>query len=367
MSDIAHAKSALDSLATKSRAHFYKPMQIAEILRKYRLGQENINPLNVETYRTKSKKWRDDVSVVLTGNTSTSSARFQDNLFEQNAIPPNVMNILAQENNRTNGAVEAYIYGLFAKRLGSISSSVQYCQEHDKDTFKLEDFLKSFWLESGLRRSIDKVFESVVFALFSAIVVGIEAEVELSYNLEKKPIILEFEDFTKAVLNLSLSEAVFKTSASVHRIGATNAADRGLDIWTNFGVIVQIKHLSLTEGVAEDVCNSLSADRIVIVCKQAEQAVITSLLTQIGWKSKIQSVITEKQLIKWYEKALRGKFSDLLGSNLLLLLQNEIQKEFPSTLDDTFINFYKARNYHLLPVDDIWLPESGCEILSDNN
>ena len=46
-------------------------------------------------------------------------------------------------------------------------------------------------------------------------------------------------------------------------------------------------------------------------------------------------------------------------------LQNEIQREFPSTLDNKFIKFYKDRNYHLLPIDAIWLPESGNHTISN--
>ena len=366
MTTILDAKRALDSLVSKSRAHLYKPMQIAEILREYRLNPDMLTPLDLETYRTKSKKWRDLVSIQLVGNKSTSSARFQDDLFNDNAIPPHILNILAIENSEKFGVVEAYIYTLFAKRLGSVSNSVDYCLSHDASNFKLNEFMDSFWSEPGLKRSVDKVFECVVYALFASIVEAINVEITLSYNPEKKVIIEEFEDFTKAVLNISVSDTIFQTNGSVHRIGATNAADRGLDIWTNFGVIVQIKHLSLSEELAEGICNSLTADRIVIVCKKADSKIIASLLNQIGWKSKIQSIITEDQLIKWYEKALRGQYSSLLSGSLLLNLQNEIQREFPSTLDNKFIKFYKDRNYHLLPIDDIWLPESGNHAISNH-
>ena len=55
MSTVNEAKAALDSLVTKSRAHLYKPMQIAEILRVHRLKEDDIEPLSLETYRTKSK------------------------------------------------------------------------------------------------------------------------------------------------------------------------------------------------------------------------------------------------------------------------------------------------------------------------
>ncbi len=72
------AKKALDVLIQKSRVHLYKPIQIAEILYKHRT-EKNINLLNLEDYRAKSKKWRDDVCVDLLGRKCTSSAKFQDN------------------------------------------------------------------------------------------------------------------------------------------------------------------------------------------------------------------------------------------------------------------------------------------------
>ena len=58
--DILLAKQALDSLIKKARVHLYKPIQIAEILHRDRtIG--DIDALNKETYRNKSKTWRDVV------------------------------------------------------------------------------------------------------------------------------------------------------------------------------------------------------------------------------------------------------------------------------------------------------------------
>lgn len=102
------AKAALDNVIKKSRVHLYKPIQVAEILYRDRVYKD-INLLSLEDYRTKSKKWRDEASIVLLGRVSTSSARFQDDLFNENAIPPTVLDVLGKENRRTKGAVEAYI------------------------------------------------------------------------------------------------------------------------------------------------------------------------------------------------------------------------------------------------------------------
>ena len=48
------AKNALDKIISKSRVHFYKPIQIAEILYKIRT-EKNINPMNLEEYEMKAK------------------------------------------------------------------------------------------------------------------------------------------------------------------------------------------------------------------------------------------------------------------------------------------------------------------------
>ncbi len=43
----------------------------------------------------------------------TSSHKFQDNFFDKNAMPPEILSILAEENNRYIGIVECDIYQRF--------------------------------------------------------------------------------------------------------------------------------------------------------------------------------------------------------------------------------------------------------------
>lgn len=56
-------------------------------------------------------------------------------------------------------------------------------------------------------------------------------------------------------------------------------------------------------------------------------------MSQIGWRSRIQSIVTENDLINWYEKALRGKYADIVGDKLMEILCSEIAEEFPSVTD----------------------------------
>jgi hypothetical protein len=125
-------------------------------------------------------------------------------------------------------------------------------------------------------------------------------------------------------------------------------------MYANFGMAIQIKHLSLTPELAENIVGSVTADRIVIVCKASEKPVIVSLLTQIGWKARIQSIVTEKELQDWYERGLRGKFGEELGERILLTLKKQLIAEFPASNSVDFNQFYEGRHYNLL-TDDSWI------------
>jgi hypothetical protein len=351
--DISNAKQALDKVIDKARIHLYKPIQIAEIL--YRDRTKGDIDLSVLTdYRTASRKWRDLICIKFLGRTSTSSARYQDDLFNDNAIPPSILKILGDENKLKNGIVEAYIYRRFTDRFSQMSSGLAYCSTHDRDNFLLRDFLNLFWNEPGLRRSIDKIYEIVVYALFSALIEVLEVSVEVKIDPHKLDILDEFQEFAKQVIQISPERPILTLKARIDRAGITNAADRGLDMWANFGMAIQIKHLSLTEELAESIVSSVSSDRIVIVCKDTEQKVILSLLNQLGWRSKIQSIITDIDLVAWYEKALRGKFSDRIGDRVISNIIAEIGVEFPATDNTELSVFMGGRGYSNLR-DNYWV------------
>ena len=76
------------------------------------------------------------------------------------------------------------------------------------------------------------------------------------------------------------------------------------------------------------------------------------MLNQIGWKSRIQSIVTEEELILWYEKALRGKYASELSQSLLTTLQEEMQNEFPSIGDEETI--IDQRDYEKVS-DPFWM------------
>lgn len=345
--NLQEAKHNLDKIITKGRVHLYKPIQIAEILYRDRTHSD-IDLNNLDSYRNISKRWRDTVTESLVGRSSTSSARYQDDVFNANAVPPEALVVLGEENRRTHGAVEAYIYRCFADRFSQMSIALTYCETHTKDDFYITDFINLFWKEAGLRRSIDKIFEIIVFSLFSTLVEAMGTTISIQIDPNKTNLLHDFSDFSSMVLGLESDQMNLCMPAKIFRVGVTNAADRGLDMYANFGMAIQIKHLSLTEELANTIVSTVQADRVIIVCKESERGVILSLLTQIGWKARIQSIITEKNLETWYDKALRGTHNHLLGDVILRTLNQQIRTEFPATANNHFTSFFEGRNYHKL-------------------
>lgn len=346
------AKDHLDTIIRKARVHFYKPIQIAEILHRDRI-ENDIDLGDLETYRTPSRKWRNVISLRFIGRISTSSARYQDDLFNANAIPPVVLGQLGRINRNSNGAVEAYIYTALRDRLSQMSSGLSTVLKADSNSFALRNFIDGFTRNTGLSRSVDKIFEIVVYALFSTLLEVLEVKIGVQINNINDTILNEFSDFTEKVLGLSENTSELYQDAKVYRVGVTNAADRGLDMWGNFGVAIQVKHISLTPTTVEDISSAISADRIIIVCKESEKDILVSVLKQFGGTSRIQSVITEDELDVWYEKAMRGQSSELTGDKILQKLANEIKVEFPST-NSEFTDFFKARGYQRSTSVDFW-------------
>ena len=115
------SKKALDLVIRKSRVHLYKPIQIAEILYHHRT-ERGWDLSDLESYRNVSKRWRDEVSLLLVGRRSTSSQKYQDNVFEANAMPPELLAKLGMINKRTSTKRWRRAFRLFGKSRSTLEN-----------------------------------------------------------------------------------------------------------------------------------------------------------------------------------------------------------------------------------------------------
>jgi type II restriction enzyme len=348
---LAISKLSLDVVIRKSRVHLYKPIQIAEILYHYRT-ENNFNLNELESYRNISKRWRDEVSQRLVGRRSTSSQKYQDNVFERNAMPPESLAILGTFNNKNKAVVEAYIYKALENRLSSVHAVEQYVKNSTPDSFSLHELVSLFQTIPGLRRSIDKMYEILTYALFATIVKVLKAQVTLEISNKDPEILKDFERFIKMVLGIDAKNTKLILPAALYRVGVTNASDRGLDIWANFGPAIQVKHLTLTVELVEEIADNIVADRIVIVCVDSEKAAIETLLKQVGWGERIQGIITINDLDAWYKLCLSEKHRKNLGANILGDVRREFDAEFPSSTE--ILPFLRERGYDKIKMPKDW-------------
>jgi type II restriction enzyme len=123
-------------------------------------------------------------------------------------------------------------------------------------------------------------------------------------------------------------------------------------MWANFGPAVQVKHLTLDPTLAEHIVDQIESDHIVIVCKDADAEVIETITKQIGWGKRVRGIVRESDLVNWYEKCLRGKFSAELGQVLLTQLSNGFRAEFPHNTQ--VLDLMKERKYTEVIPAPLW-------------
>ncbi len=269
------AREALDTVIRKSRIHFYKPIQIAEILFRHRT-EKGWNLSDLESYRNISKRWRDDVSTFLGTHNGTPSQKHEDNLFESNAIPTKLLAQLDAINKKGKGLVEAYIYKALETRLSSTHEVYEYIRSSTADSFSLETLISFFQKRRELRRSTGKLYEIIVYALFTTIVRALKAQITLKIGSKDKAILKDFEQFIKMVLGIDSEQRKFIFPTAPYRSGITNDTGNGLDMWANYGQTIQVKYLTLSKELAdEDAADELTTNKIIIVCLDTEKKLLS--------------------------------------------------------------------------------------------
>lgn len=330
------ARNKLNRIIGLSRVEMYKPIQIAETLREFTLNQ-SIDLTHLESFRNLSRDLRDDVTLELIGKVSTSSMRFQDDLWNTTAMPPEALAALAQAN--VSHGVEQYIYQhVYAKNaqmieIRKILGEIETIADINR-IFSLFD-------TPGLRSSADRLFE--VFSLSA-----------LQTQIEKSDFKITVQGNTSSISGETGKKLVSIATGQGYelelaKLGHTNAADAGMDIWTNFGVVISVKNYNLDEELFMKVLEDTPVGLLVVICETIAGSVRENLPTLSNNRPVV--LLAREELFNDIETILGSEdISPAFASKLSFFYD----QEFPLTT--TLENFMERRNY-MIPSHDgpMWI------------
>ena len=245
-------------------------------------------------------------------------------------MPPEALTALASAN--SNHRVEEYIYQhVYAK-----SSQMIEIRKVLDDVKTLSDIENIFALfnSPGLRSSADRLFE--VFAL-SVLQTQIEKS-DFTFSLKGNSTSISGVTGKKLI---SIAEGQ-GNDLELAKMGHTNAADAGLDIWTNFGVVVSVKNYNLDEDLFIKVLSDTPVGLLVVICETVAKNVERDLLKLSNSRPVV--LITRKELFEDAGRLLNHADHSIVFVRKLISFYD---KEFPLTV--TLENFMKKRNYKISP------------------
>ena len=275
-----------------------------------------------------------------------------DFFFEM--MPLDQLSAIAAENARGNGIVEAYLFFSLQAKQDRIAGVRELLASQSPQNFDVPEFLAEFQRDAGLVRNTGQAFELVVHALFDVLASVLGARVVLSVDPRHEGVMEDFGDFCNIMLGIGPDQAPVHFPARMFRVGTTYSNDGGLDIWSNFGPIVQVKHMTVSLQEAQDVESEVRADRIVIVCKDAHRDLIQAVLTSSGLLRRVKGIVTEADIVRWYGLALGEKYAGVTVPALYQRVVEEFEREFSPAVSSRFTRFAEMRSYRKESLMDLW-------------
>ncbi len=220
------------------------------------------------------------------------------------------------------------------------------------DDFKTADLFRKLADQDVFKCSVGTIYEIAAVSIFEAVVAVTRPTKKTNIQSDNEKLLGEFYDLTKLLLGVETGIFSWQPDVCIYRVGAVGEMDPSLNMLLNTESAIQVKYLSLDGSFVQPAVRQVESDHIVIVCRDVDAKVIEVVAKQINWGRRVRGIVSESELIAWYERCLRGDNSALLVKPLLKKLSDGFKAEFPQA--GAMVAFLEERNYLSANPDKVW-------------
>jgi hypothetical protein len=338
------ARSVVEKMHRRTRGKNFKLVRLGEVLHLERTRPDVIDVQRADTYLKLSREQRDEITRELFGSVSRSNREWDDIIVpRRNAAP--VLATLTRENHRVRAQVEAFIYSLIGADIAAVGNLIDWCETVEPGRFSIADLLSRCRGDDRLRRQMPTLFELVTFAVCATVVEALRIDVALTVSPGRSRSLKSEPAFRALFGHLLQDQAGRVRRGRLERVSVANAADGGLDIVSNFGLNVQVKHGTLDAKLAQTIARATAVEDLVVVCRSIAPTFCDCRQTD----TRVRGVVTEDDLVRLASRTVGGELGREAEPALRQRIVAELRREFPGVAPDRFDRFFKERGYHNVP------------------
>lgn len=343
--DRSKAQDRLQRLIDKARSQFFKPILVAETLRLHRMDGLAITDRRL--FKGPAVKALKAVALELFGRPVDLNYGYIDGAYEDGKLNPEALQQLARANK--SGEIERHIYAEMERRWGSYRDFTSKWERTAPAAFRVSEFIRDYEALVRLGNALGKLYEIVVYSLFRGVVEAAEGKIEFSLSEGKRDLLEALPDFCGIFFDLNPGEFSVTREATIYRAGRAHASDSGIDMWANFGPVIQVKHRAgFTAEHAARVVRTVRCDRLIIICKTQERRQVEEFAELLDAHGYVR-ILEEDRVVEWYDALFSPRFVGDAGARIHAILLRELDDEFPIPSRDRMQKFFEQRGYGPLP------------------
>jgi hypothetical protein len=341
--NVSTARERIDKLIKQGKSQFLKPVMIAEILRLHRLGELDL--AEVRQFKGRGFASMREVASTLFKRHIDLNWEYVGGVFTDDKFSPATLQALAAIN--TRGQIESYIYFRLEARWQAFRAFLSRWLGTDFRKFDIHEFIRHYESMEGLGNARGKLYEVVIYALFTSIVQAVDAKVQFILNPAKLDLLDSLAGFASTFFDLKPRTHKSEHPARIFRAGRTHASDSGIDMWANFGPVIQVKHQTnktFEPKHARKIIGSVRCDRLVIICRHKHRKKVAEFAELLQAESYVR-ILDEEQIVAWYDVIFAKENLPTIGQSVHAALIKELRDEFPIPPASGSLEFRTSRGY----------------------